>query len=129
MTGSVYRDQDYRQFICGDTPCTQSEFRKGLEFRREVLKEHPEVIGYFVEPSRKAENFYTGFFVMRGNTPRLQFIFFGMDLGSIKRKDPNGFRLVAGAERRGSATYVDTLFRWNGSAYVEFSSIERSDEP
>jgi hypothetical protein len=129
MTAQVYRDQDYRRYVCGDTPCAQPDFEDGLEFRREVLKENPEILGDFLEPARKGENDYAGFFVARGEQPKIQFLFFGMDLRSIAGGGDDGYRLVSGTERRGPGTWVDTLFRWNGTYYQQFRSSRRSYPP
>jgi len=113
-------DDSTLQFVCGSNGCDKATFREGLEFRSEQLGGKDDASACFVEPQRKATNFFTGFFVVKGDTAAMQFVFFGSGIATTK-KIRRGYRLVVGSEIVDHET-VRHVFEWNGKAYVETAS-------
>jgi hypothetical protein len=122
MAHVLYDNPEYREFVCGDRPCTEAGFLEGLEFREESLRDQPPVRGCFVEPARKAENFHTGFFILRGVAAELQLTFFGSGIGVDRRARGRGYKLVTGTERREADQWIRTTYRWNGARYVQIAT-------
>ena len=126
MGAHLFKNQEYRQFVCGEEACTQPEFQTNLEFREEVLCEKSSTTGCFVEPHRKASNYYSGFFLITGGKVSPQFVFFGIGLGTTKQsKVKIGCKSVSGRERIDRSTWMDHVFEWDGSSYVETDSQTR----
>lgn len=120
MAAHVFADRDYRQFVCGDGGCEMATFQERLDFRGEILRQDPVATGCYVEPRRKAINYYTGFFLISNGTVTPQLIFFGAGLGTTKDSTVKlGFKSVLGSERISPSDRIDHLFQWDGSSYVE----------
>jgi hypothetical protein len=129
MATFLYQDQDYRQFVCGEQPGTIEEFRQRIEYHKEVLREHPLAVAYFVEPTSKAFNFYTGFFVVQGDEMKPQFIYFGSGIGAHKTRKHKGFKVVIGTERTGPASSEFHTYEWNGTNYAKTATTTTSTKP
>ncbi len=121
MVDSLFADQEYLQFVCGSETCDKAVFMDRLEFRSEKLNDLGDVTGCFVEPQRKATNFFTGFFVVKDGVAALQFIFFGSGMGPTKRSRL-GLRGVVSSEIAEHGDTVEHTFQWDGARYVETGS-------
>jgi hypothetical protein len=119
MADALYRDDDFRGYVCEGKKCSLDEFRAGVEYHQETLRAKPEVLGCFVEPVNKATSLPTGFFMLKHAEPELQFIFVGIGLGPMPdHRVVNGYEVLVGSERTDPGTWSDSYYVWNGKAYV-----------
>ena len=119
MIEYLTQDKEFTEFVCGTDPCGPEQLKAGVEFRSEILRNTPRVVAWFVEPTRKARNFYTGvFIVLNSKDPRPQFIFFGSGIGSTL-KVFHGMKVLEGHEIGETGAKEIHQFRWNGKDYVE----------
>ena len=118
MVEYLSHEKDFMEYLCG-SGCDAEQINAGIQFRSEVLREAPDVTACFVEPAKKARNFYTGVFVLRNaNPPEPQFIFFGSGIGS-KTRLVHKMKVLEGREIGEQGVSEISLFVWNGKAYVE----------
>lgn len=119
MIEYLAQDQEFTEFVCGVYPCGPQQLKARVEFRSEILRNTPRVVAWFVEPTRKARNFYTGVFVvLNSKDPKPQFIFFGSGIGSTL-KVFRGMKVLEGHEIGEAGAKEIHQFRWNGNAYIE----------
>lgn len=119
MIEYLSQDQEFTEFVCGTEPCGTEKLSARVEIRSEIVRHKPKAVGCFVEPIRKARNFYTGvFLILDSQDPKPQFIFFGSGIGSTK-KVLRGLKVIEGHEIGELGKKEIHIFRWNGKAYVE----------
>lgn len=119
MTDALYRDDDFRGYVCEGQKCSPEAFRAGVEYHQEVLRAKPEVLGCFVEPVHQATSSVTGVFVLKGAEPSLQFVFVGIGVAPTPdQRVVNGYKVLVGSERTDPGIWTDSYYVWNGKAYV-----------
>lgn len=115
IASDLYTNEEYRNFICGDEKCEPETFSEGISVEAKDLNN--KLTGCFVTPIKKAENFYTGLYLLKDNKIKLQFIFFGSYLCSTKTIK-NGHYIITGEERIDSESKERYIFKWNGEYYA-----------
>jgi hypothetical protein len=129
MADYLYKDTEYRRFVCGDDPCSIGAFRNQLDARIFVLRDAPRVEGYFVDPQdRSATNYFTGVFTFDGRQLAPQFIYFGASTVVDAHPDRSGFRPIRGHSRQGPTSWEDDVYAWDGTRYVRVKAT-MGEEP
>lgn len=119
MASQIMADDDYIQYICGDSYCDQSDLERKIEFRARSLNSDGSMIACFVDPIRKAENYYIGFFVKSDRGVDLQFVYFGSGLDVIeKSSDRKEVYPVEGTEVVEHGLTERSRYEWNGQSYI-----------
>jgi len=122
----LMQDQEFVEFVCGVEPCSANKLGAGVEYRSEILSIDGRIVSCFVEPIRKARNFYTGVFVMIDQQPpQPQFIFFGSGIG-VTKKLFRGLKVLEGHEIGEAGAKEIHTFKWDGNAYIERQSAKGS---
>lgn len=126
MIEYLMQDQEFVEFVCGVERCSTEKLGAGVEFRSEMLSVDRRIVGFFVEPIKKARNFYIGVFVMVDQqSPQPQFIFFGSGIG-VTKKLFRGLKMLEGHEIGEAGAKEIHIFKWDGKAYVERQSSKES---
>ncbi|AKJ30906.1 hypothetical protein [Caldimonas brevitalea] len=118
MASLLHKDKEYLQFVCGEEPCELDQFQSQLEFHGKKIAKKGNIQGCFVEPVRKARNFYTGVFLVDGMAVKQQFIYFGSGIGPVSKRT-GGYKDLVGTELSGPNDFERHLFRWDGTRYTE----------
>lgn len=119
ISTNLYKNNEYRNFICGKEKCTPEIFSERISI--EAIDLGKNLKGCFATPIKKAENFYTGLYLIQGNEANQQFIFFGSYLCKTK-SIKNGHYMLTGEERIDSENKERYTFKWNGKNYVSTST-------
>lgn len=119
ISQELYNDEEYKEFICGEEKCTPEIFSARISI--EAIDLGKNLKGCFATPKKKAENFYTGLYLIQGNKANQQFIFFGSYLCKTKTIN-NGHPMLTGEERIDSENKERYTFKWNGKNYISTST-------
>lgn len=119
IASDLYVDGNYRIFICGIEKCKLEAFSEGISIEAKNLGGN--LTGCLATPIRKAENFYSGFFLLQNGKAKQQFIFFGSYLCRTKTIK-NGHYIITGEERIGPENKERYIFSWNGRNYISITA-------
>jgi hypothetical protein len=115
----LINDSEYVNYVCGITYCSLPEFESLIEVRAGDLNFDGSMVACFVDPIRKAENYYIGFFLRKRDRLALQFVHFGSGLAVVRQSSGNvKIFPVEGTEIVEHGLTERSYFEWNGQAYV-----------
>lgn len=119
ITKDIYSDEEFHNFICGDSDCSQDNLLESIDIDEKQLGE--KISGCFVTPTKKAENYYTSLYLIINNKLQPQFTFFGSFLCRTK-KIINNHYVLYGEERTDAGSKERYAFSWKDNNYISTST-------
>ncbi|HYQ14298.1 MAG TPA: hypothetical protein VEQ58_01020 [Polyangiaceae bacterium] len=129
MAQQLYRDDEFRGYICEEQACGAEKFLAGLTFDEVVLREAPRAAGCIVGPVHEAMTRIYGVFVLNDGAPSLALTYEGIDISIDRAFKKPGFKDLVGTERTGAGTWVTHHYVWSQRGYALERTTEDVDAP
>jgi len=129
MARELFRDEEFRGYICEEAPCNAQDFLAGLTFREVVLRAAPRTSGCIAGPLHEALTRLYGVFVLSQGAPVLALRYQGIDISVDPGSKKPGFQDLVGTERLGPGTWVTHHYVWSGGGYALERTTEETDAP
>jgi hypothetical protein len=115
---ALFGDQEFRQYVCFDEPCSEQTFTQEVVLRQALLSEQSAAWGCFAEPKRQATTGLFVVFIVQDGSAHWDMSYSGIYIGAKRGHQTNGYAELVATEREYPATWLTHRFVWNGKGYV-----------